>query len=123
MWLIAGDVLAVLVVSIIGFASHNSAINWRIFTTYLPLLAAWGVIAPWVGVYQPDYANQAGQVWRPVLAAFFAAPMAAWLRGVWLNQPVIPIFVFVLGGSAALGMLIWRLLWSSLVVKRIEHYG
>lgn len=122
-WLIAGDALALLVVSVVGFASHNSEINWRILTTFLPLMAAWVFIAPWLGVYQPEYANQVGQVWRPALAAFLAAPMAAWLRGVWLNQPVIPIFVFVLGGSAALGMFIWRLLWSSLVVKRIERYG
>jgi hypothetical protein len=28
-----------------------------------------------------------------------------------LNSVVIPLFVLILGGSAALGMVVWRTLW------------
>ena len=37
-----------------------------------------------------------------------AAPMAAILRAAILNAVALPLFTFILGGSAALGMLVWR---------------
>jgi hypothetical protein len=57
-----------------------------------------------------------------MLAALLAAPMAAWLRGVWLNSAILPIFVLVLGLSAALGFGIWRLAWS-FISQRVEQHG
>jgi ABC-type xylose transport system permease subunit len=51
------------------------------------------------------------QLWRPVLAMLLAAPLAGLLRAMMLNSVVIPLFVLILGGSAALGMLVWRGLW------------
>jgi hypothetical protein len=41
-----------------------------------------------------------------------AAPLGSWLRGLWLNSPVQPVFVAVMlavGGSA---FLLWRLLYA-----------
>jgi ABC-type xylose transport system permease subunit len=38
----------------------------------------------------------------------FAAPLAAILRGLLINAPVIPIFAVVLSATSAFGMLIWR---------------
>lgn len=122
LWLLAGDILAVLIVSIIGFATHNQSINGRIFTTFLPFLAGWLLIAPWLGVYQKQIAERPLFVWRSMLAAFLAAPIAAWLRGAWLNSAILPVFVLVLGLSAALGFGVWRLLWS-LVAQRVGKHG
>ena len=51
------------------------------------------------------------QLWRPVLAMVFAAPLAAVLRGLILNAPIIPIFAVVLAGTSAFAMLVWRWLY------------
>jgi hypothetical protein len=44
--------------------------------------------------------------------------MAAWLRGVLLNEPIQPVFVAVLGGISALALLIWRSLYWLATVKK-----
>jgi hypothetical protein len=46
-----------------------------------------------------------------VLAMIFAAPLAAVLRGFFLNAPILPIFALVLSATSALGMLVWRGIW------------
>ena len=122
LWLLLGDLAALLVISIIGFITHGEAIGWNLLTTFLPFLVAWALIAPWLGVYRSEIANAPLQAWRPALAAFLAAPMAAWLRGFLLNnRPILPIFVLALGGSAALGYLIWRLIWALLQQRVVKH--
>jgi hypothetical protein len=122
LWLAVGDLLSLLIISIIGFVTHNEAINWQILTTFLPYTLSWALLAPWLGVYQSDLTRKPFQVWRPMLAVFLAAPMAAWLRGVWLNRAILPIFVLVLGLSAALGFGIWRMMWT-FISRRVERYG
>jgi hypothetical protein len=64
-----------------------------------------------LGLFRQEIASDPRQLWRPALAAFFAAPLAAVLRGFVLNAPVIPIFAVVLAATSALGMLIWRTLY------------
>ena len=110
--LIAGDLLAILALSLIGFFFHNDEFSWRWLATFLPACAGWALIAPWIGVYQPDHAARPLQVWRPALAGFLSAPMAAWLRGVWLNAAISPVFVLVLALTTAAGMGLWRLAWA-----------
>ncbi len=120
-WLMAGDILAVLVVTMIGFLTHYGNVQgWRWLTTFLPVTAAWFAIAPWLGVYRVDLACQPRQVWRPVLAALLSAPLAATLRGAWLNSAVLPLFVGVLGMTNALGFLIWRGAWA-IAMQRIAR--
>jgi len=52
------------------------------------------------------------QLWRPPLAMLLASPMTAILRAAMLNAVALPLFTFILGGSAAVGMLVWRgILW------------
>lgn len=122
-WLLAGDVLAVLIVTIIGFIDHYRAVTgWRWLSTFVPVLASWFAVAPWLGVYDRQRSRQIRQVWRPALAAFLAAPLAAVLRGLWLNSAVLPIFALVLGATSALGFLIWRSLWTW-IVRRIDRNG
>jgi hypothetical protein len=112
--LILGDILAIAVVTLIGFASHGEAgvaFLPRIAAAFFPLLIAWFLLAPWFGLFQDEIVHSASQLWRPALSALFAAPLAAVLRGSILNAPVIPIFAAVLGATTALGMLIWRALF------------
>ena len=112
--LILGDVLVLAVITLVGFANHNELLQFpveRIMATFLPLLAGWFLIAPWLGLFKNEITSNARQLWRPVLAMLLAAPLTGLLRAMMLNGVVIPLFVLILGGSAALGMLVWRTLW------------
>jgi ABC-type xylose transport system permease subunit len=77
-------------------------------TTFIPLIVGWGVIAPFLGVYDLARVADWRQLWRPFWAMVLAGPMVGWLRGVWLGQVILPIFVVVLGGISALAILAWR---------------
>src|SRR5215217_299974 len=114
--LILGDLLAIAIVTFIGFASHGEvgaglpspSILPRMAAIYFPLSVAWFVLAPFMGLFQQETITNPKQLWRPALTAFFAAPVAAVLRGFLLNAPVIPIFAVVLGVTTAVGMVLWR---------------
>lgn len=122
-WLLIGDILAALVVTLIGFFSHYGEVSgWRWLTTFLPVAAAWFAVAPWLGVYRLELARKPLQSWRAGLAAFLSAPLAATLRGLWLNAVITPVFVAVLAATSALGFLVWRWLWAA-VAQRIKTYG
>jgi hypothetical protein len=111
-----GDGLVFLVATLIGFATHGEALSWRVLVTFLPLCGAWSLVGPWLGVYRAPVYRRIPQVWRPVLAQFLAAPLAAFFRGLWLNTPILPVFVMALGASSGLGIGLWRVAfaaWSS----------
>jgi hypothetical protein len=119
--LILGDVLVISVVTVIGFATHGEAgvsLLPRMLTTFLPLTLGWFLIAPLLGLFNPEVVSNLRQLWRPVFAMVFAGPLAALLRAILLNTVVIPIFGVVLSGSAGLGMLVWRMLWWWLQRKK-----
>lgn len=111
-WILyTGDILAMAIVILIGFTTHGEtalSILPRMGATFIPLMASWFLLAPWFGLFQQEIVSHLNQLWRPAYALLFAAPLAAVLRGLILNAPIIPIFVIVLGGSLALGMTIWR---------------
>ena len=115
--LIAGDVLALAVITVIGFATHGETdISFvpRMFTTFIPLVVSWFLIAPWLGLFNKQITPDPKQLWRPPLAMLLASPMTTILRATILNAVALPLFTIILGGSAALGMLVWRglyLLW------------
>ena len=112
--LILGDILAIGLITLIGFATHGEtdlAYLPRMAATFFPLVIGWFLLAPRLGLFQEEVIYQARQLWRPALTAFFAAPMAAVLRGLMLNAPIIPIFAIVLGAASALGMVVWRALY------------
>lgn len=109
--LIVGDVLAIAIVTVIGFATHNEAdISFlpRMMIVFLPLTVGWFLLAPWFGLFQQEITSKPKQLWRPAFAMLFVASLAVVIRGLVLNAPIIPIFAVVLGGVSALGMLIWR---------------
>ena len=112
--LIFGDLLAIALLTIIGFATHGEtdlSFLPRMAALFFPLSIAWFLLAPSLGLFQRERVSNARYVWLAALAALFAAPLAAVLRGLILNAPIIPIFAVVLSLSSALGMVVWRLSW------------
>jgi len=110
-FLAAGDVFAIAVVTVIGFATHNEAdISFllRMVIVFLPLSIAWFLLAPWLGLFQQETTSNPKQLWRPAFVMLFAASLAVVIRGLILGAPIIPIFALVLCATSALGMLIWR---------------
>jgi hypothetical protein len=109
-----GDAIALAIITVIGFATHGEtdlSFLPRMLTTFIPLLVSWFLIAPWLGLFDVRITSGPTQLWRPPLAMLLASPMAAILRATMLNTVALPLFTFILGGSAALGMLIWRGVW------------
>lgn len=119
--LILGDLSALALVTLIGFATHGeTGLSFlpRMLATYLPLSAGWFLLAPWLGQFQAEVIGDPRQLWRPAWAMLFVAPLAATLRGLVLQAAVLPVFAIVLGLSCALGMAIWRMLFYLLLIKR-----
>jgi len=118
--LIIGDILAIALVTFIGFAIHGEAgLSFlpRIAAALFPLVVAWFLLAPWFGLFQDEIVANARQLWRPALIALFAAPLAAVLRGFILNTSIIPVFAVVLGATTAFGMVTWRGMYFLLKLK------
>jgi hypothetical protein len=116
--LILGDLLAIALVTLIGFATHGEAeLSFlpRMAALFFPLSISWFLLAPSLRLFQGETISNPKQLWRPALAMIFAAPLAAVLRGFILSAPIIPIFAAVLAGTSALGMAIWRLIWYMFV--------
>jgi Protein of unknown function (DUF3054) len=121
--LITGDVLALGIITVIGFASHGeTGLSFlpRMATTFIPLVIGWFLIAPWLGNFDAQIISHSKQLWRPPLAMLLAAPIATILRAFMLNAVALPLFTFILGGSAALGMLVWR--WLFFLLNRKENH-
>ena len=122
-WLLIGDILASLVVTWIGFLTHYGNLQGlRWLTTFVPVVAAWFAVSPWLGVYRRDLACQPAQVWRPALAAALSAPLAATLRGLLIGGAISPVFVVVMALTNALGFLVWRFVWSW-AMQRMDRHG
>ncbi len=120
--LIAGDIITLAIVTVIGFASHGTAdtAGSRMLTTFIPLVVAWFLVAPFLQVYDNQISLDGRQLWRPLWAMILASPMAAWLRGLMLNSPILPVFVIILGGVSAAAILVWRgIFW--LVATRMKR--
>lgn len=114
-FLVIGDIIALAIITIIGFATHGEtdlSFLPRMLTTFVPLLVSWFLIAPWLGLFNVQITSAPRQLWRPLLAMLLAAPMTAVLRAAMLNAVALPLFALILGGSAALGMFLWRGLYS-----------
>ncbi len=112
----AGDLAALAVLTLIGFSSHNElqAGLPRMLATFLPLVMAWLAVALPAGLM--DGASKGA--WQPAWAMLLAGPLAAVLRGFWLNSPVAPTFAAVLGATGALVMFAWRAAYRWLAARR-----
>jgi hypothetical protein len=120
--LIIGDILALAIVTVIGFTTHgeaNTAFLPRMAAALIPICIAWFLIAPWLGLFDAEIISAPRMLWRPALALLFAGPLAVVVRGLILNATVIPIFAVVLSSTSALGMIIWRWIYI-LIAKRYK---
>ena len=109
--LILGDILAILFIVLIGFATHgelDTSFITRMSALFFPLVIAWFLLSPSFGLFQGEITSNPKQLWRPALAMLFAAPLAAVLRGLLLNAAIIPIFAVIVSITSALGMVVWR---------------
>ena len=109
--LILGDLFAIALITIIGFATHGEAdltFLPRMAAFFFPLSISWFLLAPALGLFREEITASPKQLWRPAFGMIFAAPLAAVLRGFILNAPIIPIFAAVLAATSAVGALIWR---------------
>ena len=121
LFLILGDLLAIAVITVIGFASHgetDTSFLPRMAATFVPMAVSWFLLAPALGLFDVERVRSTRQLWRPAWGAFFASQLAVILRGMWLSAAVLPLFGLILGGSAALGMVIWRGIWIWLITRK-----
>jgi hypothetical protein len=114
--LVIGDVLAFGLITTIGFASHEELAAGsveRMLATFVPFLAAWLLVAPWLGLFGATASEVKSVFWRTPLAALLAAPLGGWLRGLLLGAPILPVFVLVMVGVSALVLTGWRIgIWA-----------
>ncbi len=105
-----GDTLILALVTVIGAAQHNTLGSGmgHLLATFVPMLIAWLLTAPFLGAFDLQKMGNASQLWRPFWAMILAAPLGTLLRGLWLGRPIDPIFVIVIGGISALSLLGWR---------------
>jgi len=121
--LILGDTVAIAILTVIGFATHGETdISYipRMATTFFPVLVSWFLIAPWLGLFDEQVVANPKLLWRILLAMVFIAPLAVILRATLLHSVVQPLFALILGGSNALGMLMWRGVYL-FVVRRAKR--
>ena len=123
--LFIGDAVIFAIVTIFGFASHDTlgTAGFRMLTTFVPVVIAWLLIAPHLNVYNIGIVTRWRDLWRPPWAMVLAAPMAAFLRAVWLGTPINPVFVVVIGGVNAIAILIWRVIFLFVISKWVEIHG
>ena len=120
--LILGDIIAIAILTVIGFATHGeTGISYilRMGTTFFPVLVSWFLIAPWLGLFDEQVIANPKLLWRILLAMLFAAPLAVILRATLLHSAAQPLFVLILGGSNAIGMLVWRVLYLLMAKRKI----
>ncbi len=108
-----GDFVVFLIVTIIGFANHNSQFDLsRILANWIPLCLAWSMAAPLLGLWNPQQPSIVKNWWRFFWATVLSVPLAVVIRGFILNTPTIGIFVVVMVAMSTLGLFIWRFVLS-----------
>jgi len=121
--LLVGDVFVVVVLTLIGFASHdelNVSYIPRMGATFFPVLVAWLGLASWLGLLDESFVSAPRPFWRITFAALYSSMMAAFLRSLVLRADDIPVgFLFGLGGASVVGMNVWRWLYTRWMRNRV----
>jgi len=120
--LVIGDIVCLGLITVSGFVRHGTlrSAGLRMLSTFIPVMIAWFLVSPFLGAYDLERVGDIRDLWRPFRAMVLAAPLAAWLRGAWLNAAIIPIFVVVLAGFNAIAVLVWRGIFL-LALSRSRH--
>jgi hypothetical protein len=112
--LILGDILALAIVTIVGFVTHGEgSLEYlpRMAAAFLPLVIAWLILAPWFELFDPQISLNLKILGRIALALLFAAPLALVFRGLLLHAPIIPVFAVVFTVTSMFGLIIWRMIY------------
>jgi len=106
---IIGDAVVLVVMTIIGFASHGTldAVG-RLVLTLAGALVAWGLVAPWFGLFEERIIHDHRAGWRVAWAWALAGPAAAYMRDGILNRPIPVVFVTVTIVTNGLALVVWR---------------
>ncbi len=121
-----GDALALFFATTLGFLSHNydaTTMLTRFFPTFVPWVAAWLLVGAIVKAFDPIRGADPRQLWRPVLGMIISAPLAALLRAVWLQAPIVPVFVAVMAAVTSVAILVWRILYWLVTQRRETQHG
>ncbi len=108
-----GDLIAWLILTLIGFASHGELqpAAWpRMLATFLPLLLAWFPLAHLLGVLRSPSSLSPSYLLKLSVTVIYAVSLAVILRAAWLHSVAVPLFALVLSLTSIAGMLFWRLL-------------
>lgn len=108
LWLL--DLAALTLNTWVGFASHGEATAWgRMPSTWVPLVVAWTAAAYPLGLFTPAPRSAwPRRALHLLWAGLLAAPLAAWLRGLWLGAAIPPLFPPVLGAFTVLFVALLR---------------
>ena len=110
--LLVGGIVCGVLCTVLGFATHGSltceGVFLRFSATFFPWLVSYVLIGKRLGVYRLALARERASLWQVLLAILLAAPLAAVLRGVWLGQAVLPLFVAIMAGVSAAMLVAWR---------------
>ncbi len=112
--LVAGDLIAIAIVTVIGFATHGeTGISFlpRMAASFFPVSVSWFLLAPWFGLFDEQITSNSKLLWRIPLAMLLSAPLAVILRAILLGAAALPLFTLILGLTSAFGMLLWRALY------------
>jgi len=117
--LILGDIISLAILTVIGFATHGEtgfSFLPRMGGIWLPMLFGWFVLSPWFGLSDEQVIISPRNLWRIILVMLFVAPLAATVRAALLGAAMLPLFPLILGGSNAIGMMVWR--WIYIFIAR-----
>jgi hypothetical protein len=117
---VIGDAGVLLVLTLIGFATHSSADAIpRLLATWVAATAAWAWVSPWFGVFGDGVLTNPVHVWRVAWAWSATAPLAVFLRSVALDRDVAWVFVTVVLVFNGLAMVAWRAGYARFVGGRV----
>ncbi len=121
-FLILGDLIAIAIVTVIGFATHGetgSSFLPRMAAAFFPVSVSWFLLSPWFGAFDEQVISDRKRLWRVPVAMLFAAPLAVILRAAMLGTNAIPVFALVLGSTSAFGMFLWRAIYLYALSRKI----
>jgi len=119
-WAVVGDVVVLIVLTVIGFASHSTLDEtWRLLVTTVGVLVAWAIVGPWFGVFSTQVLTRRLAVWKVALAWAIAAPVAGFLRGLVLDLSVSATFILVTIAVNGAALVIWRAAYASFQARRL----
>ena len=90
--LVVGDVLCFLIFVSLGSNAHGKGVN-ILYSLWLslPFIAAWFVVAPWLGAYRSDVATRPGKMVQRTMICWLATwPVAMFFRWL-LVERVSPV--------------------------------